>query len=551
MPRVLSLPIFFYAQDVAFDTVDHANVPDQVMMELVVAGLSEESRKIFQDKNGSFKPVSQWTTKRKGAEHCVIACDEDDRVISFIHKVKSGTYNLRALPLQIRVFRTWYDIEKPKQNPRVTGTLDTSALPSALQIFDCSANAFGGEVDFQWLPPGLRDFMISRNYFTGSCNLKSLPKALMRCFLEKNAFRGSISLESLPLGLTHLRLHENNFQGTLNFDSLPDSLRHLNVGTNGFTGSFILSSRNAPIVVLARDTQMSGTAVVADNDHIRVDLACKNINAVHDENGDAHPSAAIILHDQSREMHYPRFLDLHEYEYRDVDPLERFANGAESLDDKLLLMLNPHAPSCGVTWDKNGRVTEISIMNMEDTVIFLDYIPPLVKKFGIPCFELGEGNLIRGTLNTSKLPRQLEYFNIMQENFTGTVDLTKLPYNLERIDLEYNQFYGKCDLTMLPAKLNECYLHVNNFSGSVDLSRLPQNLVELSINDNCLIGELDISSVRKELKKLWVNNNPCFRGRNKWYDPTEGAYYEGAEEGSTLILNAGFYDDDYYDDDSE
>ena len=532
------------AADESFD-LDYISISDQDMMELVIADLSEESKRLFQNSKGGYRYACDWTTESDENEYCEISCDEAGRVTGFVHKVRAGMYNLRALPLRIRVFRILHGIETiewrgiaPKQNVNVTGTLDTSALPLTLQVFDISENAFEGQVDFEWLPQGLNDFMISRNNFLGSCNLKSLPKALLRCFLERNAFTGSISLDSLPLGLTHLRLHENNFQGTLNFNNLPDSLRHLNVGGNGFTGSFLLDKRSAPIILLARDVQMSGTAIIVDNDDVRVDLKCEHISVVHDENGSTHENTELILDDESREMLFPRHLDRHEYEYRDLFPFDRFTKSTQMSDDKLLQLCIPGAPSDGVKRDLENRIVEISYFG--GGTIFLDFIPPLVEDFNIPSFKPGRSSETYGTLNTSRLSESLKDFIILQNEFTGPVDMTKLPRGLcHQCNIGFNQFYGKCDSTLLAPKLKYCYLHVNNFSGGIDLSRLPESLAYLSINDNCFTGYLNIEDAHVnffgennlfdcELTDLsGIENRDEYPPmvRDKLYDPCYEEYY--------------------------
>ncbi|KNH07217.1 hypothetical protein XU18_2080, partial [Perkinsela sp. CCAP 1560/4] len=68
---------------------------------------------------------------------------------------------------------------------------------------------FTGSLCLEWLPSSVRKFVVNSHKLTGTLNWTSLPTAMERLDLALNAFTGSICLERLPERMEYLNVSLN------------------------------------------------------------------------------------------------------------------------------------------------------------------------------------------------------------------------------------------------------------------------------------------------------------------------------------------------------
>ena len=114
---------------------------------------------------------------------------------------------------------------------------------------------------------------------------------------------------------------------------------------------------------------------------------------------------------------------------------------------------------------------------------------------------------LKGTLETSQMPRTVAHVSLWGCGFSGTVDFTSLPGEMQDFGLPNNSFTGSCDFTKLPATLITLDVSDNNFYGSVSLDALPSTLEILHIYGNQFSGEFKLISVPQNLQHLYARGN--------------------------------------------
>ena len=271
--------------DPALGRLGYDSLSDQARMEIFVDGLTEETKKHFQDPNGGFLDISEWSG--------VSVSDEGEVLIVSFSKLDchfniAGSLNFRFLPPRTSSFRAW--------NQKLYGTIEASDLPQNLFGLSLPENGFFGSFDFQNLPKPLQYLDLQRNAFTGKCDLTKLPQGLKRLLLASNEFSGSVRLDALPSGLEHLELQQNDFSGEICVSKLPDTLMHIFLDENEFTGGFILEKFPEGLLqIRASDNKLSGVAVVSKDRYMRVALGGNAIDRVIDEEGRKHEREEEML----------------------------------------------------------------------------------------------------------------------------------------------------------------------------------------------------------------------------------------------------------------
>ena len=167
--------VLLVALDPSLGRADFNSCSDQTLMEILFEGLSKQSKRKYQDKDGMFIDVCKWP--------CVI-CDADERVIDI------------------------YEFDE-----------------------------MSGSLQLSYLPPHLEDFSCSQKGITGSADLSHLPQGLLRIDLEFNDMTGTVDLAHLPQNMDMLSLNNNRFEGTIDLTRLPESMEVLDLKLNAFTGS--------------------------------------------------------------------------------------------------------------------------------------------------------------------------------------------------------------------------------------------------------------------------------------------------------------------------
>ena len=257
---------------------------DQTLMELLIEGLTQDSKKQYQSDDGAFTDCCQWPG---------VICNHDGDVKQFTaFQSISGNLSLDFIP---RCLNSIIIVSAWNAEP-VKGICDTQALPSGLEYFYIASNAFEGKFDMTKLPQTLISCNIDRNKFCGDCDLRVLPLQLESLRANTNKFSGSIYLGGLPSTLTALYLHENSLSGEIFLENLPRNLKYCDISSNSFSGQFkLLNPPETLLTMFAWDNNFEGTAVVESSARCYVTLKRNQILAVLDESGLIHPKALQIL----------------------------------------------------------------------------------------------------------------------------------------------------------------------------------------------------------------------------------------------------------------
>ena len=224
-PSILISPVHSAPQ------LDLCALSDQALMELFVGELDSVCLEAFKDANGSVKDKCKWRGVKCNVRRQVKEIRWEDRVFA-------GTFNFAFLPPSTTiVFMSHLGKNQANTPGYACGTLDTSALPCAIEDLTVGYQQLHGSVDFRRLPVNLSTFVIEQNDFSGRIHLEALPKRLYHLHAAGNEFSGSISLVHLPESLWDIDLSDNVLSGSLDLLHLPDKLTNLDLHANCFTGS--------------------------------------------------------------------------------------------------------------------------------------------------------------------------------------------------------------------------------------------------------------------------------------------------------------------------
>ena len=237
--------------DQSLGRVDFGSLSDQMLMEMLIEGLTEESKKAYQDAHGMFLDVCVWPG---------VSCNEEEQVVRMQNVSRGeGTLFLSNLPPNMTDFVSL--------SAQLSGTLETSALPQTMQEFCIGFNNFHGTVDFSSFPANLRSIDIHRNEFSGSVNLENLPQSMTNIGINENKFSGTLCFKRLPPNLQILCISENAFTGDFHLENIPESLFIFDAWSNAFN----------PTAVVPRDV-----------DYLH--LSRSGVTKVLDEKGETHPN---------------------------------------------------------------------------------------------------------------------------------------------------------------------------------------------------------------------------------------------------------------------
>ena len=277
------LPVLLLCADNGLGKMGPSMLSDQDRMELLVANLREGFLSYFQADDGTFLDMCEWT----GME-----CDDAGNItVVKLIGVYDGTVCLDYLPESVGSINI-------TSNEDLIATLDTSKLPSRLEVCDLETNNFEGTVDMTKLPEALYSLNIAENRFSGECNLTALPACFMALVANENVFSGSLCLDSLPDNICTLNVSGNYFTGSVSLENLPDSLEELQISMNKLSGSVTLMKPGKLYILSAHSNNFSGEATIPrvySNGRAYISLGLTDITAVVDETGAAHPLGKEFL----------------------------------------------------------------------------------------------------------------------------------------------------------------------------------------------------------------------------------------------------------------
>ena len=233
--------------DPSLGHVDYSSFSDQTLMELLFDGLTEESKRQYQDADGAYLDVCAW--------NCAI-CDCAQRVTEIAF------------------------------GGAVEGSLQLSYIPPQVVSFYGAFQQLTGTIDLAHLPQNLRDLNLNTNKLTGSVDLTQLPLRIQFLYLDSNLLTGSVNLTKMPRSMKILYIHCNQLSGSVHLRSLPDAMVHLYLQNNAFTGSFIATNLPPNLEALyAGDNFFHAVAVVDSQTKAEFDFSECGVTSVIDENG--------------------------------------------------------------------------------------------------------------------------------------------------------------------------------------------------------------------------------------------------------------------------
>ena len=240
--------------DPSLGRVDYSLMSDQTLMEMLIEGFGDETKKDYKDGEGMYLDVCEWSG---------IKCDDNERVIE-IDIVKddlSGSLELCYFPPKVNMVTI-----SPRSKSNMTGSVDLTQLPEGLQVLDLRNNNLTGEIDLTQLPDRMNFLNLSNNQLTGEINLKQLPSCMRELHLNNNHLTGEIDLTRLPDGMTELSLEKNRFSGSFIVKRFPPEITTINALGSQFNAVAVVHSKTRAIINL----KGSGvTSVVDENGNNR------------------------------------------------------------------------------------------------------------------------------------------------------------------------------------------------------------------------------------------------------------------------------------------
>ena len=121
-----------------------------------------------------------------------------------------------------------------------------------------------------------------------------------------------------------------------------------------------------------------------------------------------------------------------------------------------------------------------------------------------------DDNLLHGSLKFSALPQKIGVMNISRNAFSGSLVLEDLPDALREFNASYNKFSGEIELNKLPKAMRCLEAQQNSLTGSICIERLPDemSLFRLGLRDNKFTGEIRVLDFPKVSFTIDAGGNP-------------------------------------------
>ena len=208
----------------ALGRVEYTNIPQQSLMELMVADLLRPIP--FEKPNGHFMPIDSWTG-------LAFTATGDVKSITWTNYGLNGTIYFQWTPPTVQKFAA--------NDNRLRCTIDLSVLDRTRMVsLNAERNEIHGSIDLEHLPNTLEGLSLAVNQLTGSIVLNQLPDSLSILDLRINRLSGSVDLTRLPKKMTWLNLMSNEFEGTVQLHCLPPKMRNVYLNGNRFEGGLQL-----------------------------------------------------------------------------------------------------------------------------------------------------------------------------------------------------------------------------------------------------------------------------------------------------------------------
>ena len=301
----------FLSVDPSLGRLDYSLLSDQTLMEMLIEGFDDETKKTYQDDHGMYLDICEWPK---------IKCDEDESVIEITINSRRVTGSIEFCHVPPKVQLLWISPWRTEvYHSELTGSVDLTNLPGGMSRFIFEYNRLTGEINLTHLPDGMEDLCLTSNQISGTLDLTHLPDGMKSLFLASNHLTGEIDLTHLPDGMEDLCLTSNQISGTLDLTHLPEGMECLRLNNNTLTGEIDLThlpdgmeclylqnnQLSGPLVVQKIPPEMemihleenhfNTVAVVDSKTHATINLRGSGVSSVVDEDGNERGSRPFVL----------------------------------------------------------------------------------------------------------------------------------------------------------------------------------------------------------------------------------------------------------------
>ena len=264
----------FLSVDSSLGRLDYSLLPDQALMEMLIEGFDDDTKKRYQDKHGMYLDVCEWSCVRCDEDESVIAIDIDSRHVR-------GSLELCYVPPKVKMLHISSHFEG-----QLTGSVDLRQLPDGMKKFSLQGNKLSGEINLPKLPKGMKQLVLNRNKLTGGIDLTLLPDGMYNLSLKNNQLTGEIDLTHLPDRIRWLELNNNYLTGEIDLRQLPKGMRQLDLQNNQLTGSLVIKKLPRMMNLIdVRGNHFNAIAVIDSKTRASIKLDMSGVTSVVAENG--------------------------------------------------------------------------------------------------------------------------------------------------------------------------------------------------------------------------------------------------------------------------
>ena len=174
--------------DPSLGRIDYNLMSDQTLMEMLIEGFDDETKKTYQDNDGIYLDIRDWSD---------ITFDGDERVAG------------------IKISRL-----------HVNGSLALCYVPPKVIVLEISVwgkSELTGSIDLTCLPDGVQKLYLEYHQFTGSVDLTKLPWKMQVLLLRDNQLTGSLVIQKIPPSMVFMDMRNNHFSAVAVVDSETDA----------------------------------------------------------------------------------------------------------------------------------------------------------------------------------------------------------------------------------------------------------------------------------------------------------------------------------------
>ena len=244
----------FLSVDPSLGRLDYSLLSDQTLMEMIIEGFDDETKKKYQDNDGMYLDICEWPK---------ITCDEDESVIAIDIDTSRVTGSIEICYVPPKVQLLWISPWSTEvHNRELTGLVDLTNLPDGMSVFIFEKNRLTGEINLTHLPDGMENLCLANNQISGTLDLTHLPDGMKLLLLASNQLTGEIDLTHLPDGMEYLYLHNNQLSGPLVIQKIPPKMKMIDLEENHFHDIAVVNSKTCATIKLKE----SGVSSVVDED---------------------------------------------------------------------------------------------------------------------------------------------------------------------------------------------------------------------------------------------------------------------------------------------